>query len=113
MRTCASNQDCRDGYVCRDPRSQPFGALALDNDQNKTICIARSVIDRDLASIEVPNVCRAAAPVVPPIDAGPGVIVVREAGADDAGSRDAGSSDTISDAGSNDGSTDGASDASH
>jgi len=115
MKTCASNEDCREGYICRDSRGQPFGALVLDDDQNKTVCIARSNSDRNVTSSEVPNVCRAASPVVEPIDAGPGSIRARDAGAPipvDAGG-DGGTDAGITDAGSNDGSTDGASDAAH
>jgi hypothetical protein len=36
---CDSNGDCRDGYVCADPRSYPWSAVILDNNQNKRTCL--------------------------------------------------------------------------
>jgi hypothetical protein len=71
---CESNGDCRAGYVCADPRTQPWNALILDNDQTKHGCIpvppAGSTPDASApVSIEVP-VCSATAPPAAPIDAG-------------------------------------------
>jgi hypothetical protein len=36
---CTSNSDCRDGYVCADPRQAPWSALILDDDQGQRVCI--------------------------------------------------------------------------
>src|SRR5215472_9668661 len=33
MAHCSSDSDCRSGYVCRDPRQQPWGAVILDDNQ--------------------------------------------------------------------------------
>ena len=36
---CNSNSDCRDGYVCTDPRLTPWQAIILDDDQIKHNCL--------------------------------------------------------------------------
>jgi hypothetical protein len=36
---CESNGDCRDGYVCADPRDPPWNAVILDDNQNKRSCL--------------------------------------------------------------------------
>ncbi len=38
---CFSNGDCRAGYVCADPRRQPWGAVILDDDQTQLTCMPR------------------------------------------------------------------------
>ncbi len=39
MQTCSSNSDCRDGYVCADPRQAPWFADILDDCQTELVCI--------------------------------------------------------------------------
>ncbi|HEY8080039.1 MAG TPA: hypothetical protein VIF62_38175, partial [Labilithrix sp.] len=38
---CHSDGDCRAGYVCVDPRRQPWGAIILDDDQTQLTCMPR------------------------------------------------------------------------
>lgn len=87
MRACESDADCRDGYVCGDPRLPPWNALILDEDQGKRSCLvlpaggftAKSEVDASAP------VCQPGAP-----DAGTIVIPSGDAGAGDAGVSDAG-----------------------
>lgn len=71
MAKCESNDDCRSGYVCADPRTPPWNAVILDDDQGKRSCLALAVEDED-ASAPPANapVCGPVAPPVPAIDAG-------------------------------------------
>lgn len=41
LATCKSDSDCRqsDGYVCADPRTMPWFAVNLDDDQAERVCI--------------------------------------------------------------------------
>ena len=41
MAQCTSNSDCRDGYMCTDPRQPPWNALILDDVQGQLVCIVR------------------------------------------------------------------------
>jgi hypothetical protein len=38
---CFSNSDCRDDYVCADPRKPPWGAIILDDDQGQLTCLVK------------------------------------------------------------------------
>jgi hypothetical protein len=76
MANCTSNGDCRSGYVCGDPRSAPWNATILDNDQTKRTCLPipldepdAAVPDGGLVDGEAP-VCGVVGPLVTPIDAG-------------------------------------------
>ncbi|HLK35397.1 MAG TPA: hypothetical protein VKU41_01510 [Polyangiaceae bacterium] len=63
MATCNSDSDCRqsDGYVCRDPRSAPWQAVIIDDNQVQRVCIPAP----DYSFAPAPD----AAPVcMPPID---------------------------------------------
>lgn len=39
MKTCESNSDCRDGYVCAAPSAAPWFGDNLDNAQYKLVCL--------------------------------------------------------------------------
>lgn len=74
MAKCESNGDCRDGYVCADPRSFPWNAVILDDDQNKRSCLAIPLEGQDAGSaarVSTAPVCGPTAPSVGKIDAGP------------------------------------------
>ncbi len=82
MAQCESNSDCRDGYICADPRSTPWNAVILDDNQNKRGCLpaAREGQDAGAAGSETSApVCGPLAPPMSPIDAAPPSI--QEAGA--------------------------------
>lgn len=82
MAVCESNADCRDGYVCADPRTPPWNAVILDDDQSKRACLAAPLDTQQGGATErgpTPPVCGPAAPPMSPIDAGPAV--VHDAGA--------------------------------
>jgi hypothetical protein len=74
MAKCSSNGDCRDGYVCGDPRQNPWNAVILDDDQNKRGCLPVPAEGQDGGSAAAPAaapVCGPAAPPMSMIDAGP------------------------------------------
>jgi hypothetical protein len=82
MAQCDSNSDCRSGYVCADPRTYPWLAIILDNDQSKKGCLPRPYEGQDAGDAgatfapESP-VCQAVAPLdaSSPFDAAPASIV--------------------------------------
>jgi hypothetical protein len=39
MAQCHGDSDCRDGYICADPRQGPWNAVILDDDQTQRVCI--------------------------------------------------------------------------
>lgn len=109
--TCDTNEDCRSGYVCTDPRLAPWSALIQDDNQGKRTCMVATIpLDggADASTVIVssappggPLVCRAVAPDVATIEAGAASIgeagvmpplVSPDAGAGDAGGGDAGDS---------------------
>lgn len=67
--TCESNGDCRDGYTCVDPRTAPWSALVLDDQQNVKTCmvIPPTSLDAGAPSSSSSAVCQATGPDVPPI----------------------------------------------
>jgi hypothetical protein len=73
MAKCESNGDCRDGYVCADPRSYPWNAVILDNNQSKRSCLAIPLEGQDAGAArpdtEAAPVCGPVAPPVSSIDA--------------------------------------------
>lgn len=81
MAQCESNGDCRPGYVCADPRSLPWNAVILDDDQGKRACLALPMEGEDAGAgpLEPAPVCAPVAPPVSSIDAAPPSI--QEAGA--------------------------------
>jgi hypothetical protein len=83
MKTCGSDGDCRDGYVCRDPKQPPWNAEILDDWQHSLVCIVPP--DQGIAgvnmSVEDAAVCQPTGPKVPGIDASTNVV---EAGGGDA-----------------------------
>jgi len=75
MEHCAHDSDCRDGYVCMDPRKPPWNAAITDNNQSQLVCIIAP--DMPIAGVNVSlpdgSVCSPSGPPVPPIDAGAGL----------------------------------------
>jgi hypothetical protein len=78
---CNSNNDCRSGYACVDPRQPPFNGFILDDDQTKHTCLpipAGQIGDAgqaaDAGDAGPAPVCQAVGPQVPAIDAGPAAI---------------------------------------
>jgi hypothetical protein len=51
MAKCESNGDCRDGYVCADPRKFPWNAVILDDNQTKRSCLAIPLEGQDAAVV--------------------------------------------------------------
>jgi hypothetical protein len=82
MKWCESNGDCRDGYVCADPRGYPWNAVILDDNQAKKSCLATPLEGQDggtAGPAAAAPVCGPAAPPLTPIDAG--APRIQEAGA--------------------------------
>lgn len=77
MAKCETNSDCRDGYTCADPRTAPWNAVILDDDQGKRSCLAIPIEGQSVEANQAladGGVC-AAAPVMTPIDAGAASVV--------------------------------------
>lgn len=70
MAMCESNGDCRDGYVCADPRTAPWNAVILDDNQGKRSCLA---LPLEGQTSSAPDASTSSAPVcgptAPPVDA--------------------------------------------
>jgi hypothetical protein len=83
LKTCGSDGDCRDGYVCLDPRQPPWNAQILDDNQNQRVCIVPP--DYGMPGVNMSSedaaVCQPSGPKVGQIDAGTNLV---EAGPDDA-----------------------------
>lgn len=82
MAQCESNGDCRDGYVCADPRTYPWNAVILDDNQNRRACLAVPLEGQDAGTAGPAPTAQVCGPVAPPmsqIDAAPPSI--QEAGA--------------------------------
>ena len=89
MAQCETNADCRTDYLCADPRSSPWNAIILDDNQGKKGCLPRPLVldggDADGGDAGVmfsaeSAVCQSAAPVdasaiAPGIDAAPANVV--------------------------------------
>jgi hypothetical protein len=67
MARCASNEDCRAGYTCAEPREAPWSAVILDDDQSKRSCLPSPVTPASGASPGVNPPSSGAAPVCGPI----------------------------------------------
>jgi hypothetical protein len=75
MATCASNADCRVGYICVLPTEAPWNAANLDNNPNEHVCIAlptNNMVGGDSAPPHKPDaaVCQSVGPMFdafPPI----------------------------------------------
>lgn len=75
MAQCQTDSDCRSGYVCADPRTFPWNAVILDDDQGKRSCLPVPLEGQDAGTVgAAPGapVCGPAAPQLTPIDAGAG-----------------------------------------
>ena len=104
MVSCQADKNCREGYICADPKGDPWRALILDDAQDKRVCIPSSKQTSVSPTSSTPPVCSATGPVVPTLDASPpwtpidggaaaDASVGSDAGADagaEAGSADAG-----------------------
>ena len=46
MENCTQNSDCRtvDGYICANPRGQPWNASILDDNQSQGVCIEAAIV---------------------------------------------------------------------
>lgn len=44
MAQCQDDSDCRSDYVCADPRTAPWSAVILDDDQGKKGCLPRALL---------------------------------------------------------------------
>ena len=109
MAKCESNGDCRPGYVCADPRTYPWNAVILDDDQSKRACLAIPLEGQDggtAGPAAVAPVCGPASPPMTAIDAG--AAQVQDAAAppplfpetrSDAGQADSGPRDAATDGG--------------
>lgn len=74
MAECTQNSDCRDGYVCADPRTIPWNASILDNNQGRRACLPAPLeVDAGTIVTAAP-VCGPSSPAVSVIDAGASVI---------------------------------------
>ena len=81
MAGCKSNGDCRDGFICVDPRKPPWSALILDDNQGQTVCVVNpnASVEEAGAITSSPDaeapVCQAAPDIdaaLPPLaDSGP------------------------------------------
>jgi hypothetical protein len=69
---CSSNADCREGYICADPRTAPWNAIIIDDDQNQLTCLVDPLasFDPNVPPDGGAAVCQANGPTVPPIEAG-------------------------------------------
>jgi hypothetical protein len=83
---CEADGDCRAGYVCADPRKDPWRATILDDDQGKRVCIPPDLAKSSTSSqVDDVPVCKPGGPDVEPIEAGTNFDgAVRDAGAPDA-----------------------------
>ncbi len=105
MAACESDDDCRDGYVCRDPRQPPWKAIIQDDVQEQKVCLARPISEIPASFAPLP-VCEAGTADGAPIPAPSGTIDYPDAGAGDAGvdgsvdagPKDAGAPDASADA---------------
>ena len=114
MGMCATNDDCRGGYICGDPKVAPWSGLILDIDQGKRVCLVVSTnavdggADANFSPLPPAPVCSPVAPDVPVIDAsapsGPEAGVIPPLVSPDSGIVDAGDAGDAADAGdANDG----------
>lgn len=104
--SCDSNEDCRGGYACVDPKLPPWNGLVQDTNQVKRSCMVLPTdysLDAgpDAAGRDTRNrpICGPTAPDVDPIDASPARIaneptvnppLVSDAGVDAADAGDGG-----------------------
>jgi hypothetical protein len=109
---CESDEDCRDGYVCTDPRLPPWNAIILDDNQTNRVCLVKPDDGAKGAKVTAgAPVCKADTPSVPDIDAAPPQITpvtdAPDATVSDAARPDAGAgTDASLDAGAGDASAD-------
>ncbi len=99
--SCNTNSDCRGGYLCASPLSEPWSAAILDPNQTLKACLPyEPMVDGGIGTTfygytgapdAVPPVCQAAGPMFdagfPPLDAGtdaPDAAPLPDSGAPDA-----------------------------
>jgi hypothetical protein len=104
MAQCHSDGDCRDDYVCADPRLSPWDALILDDDQTQKVCIPTPdpgvVIGAgsETATFDA-AVCQVVSPLLLDASADGSGIDGGDGGGDDAGDAGAAGDATLGDAG--------------
>lgn len=107
---CKSNADCRDGYICTDPRQAPWRAMILDDDQTQKTCLVVPPGDGAADGGFTPSgslaICSPNAPDAAAIEAGAASIEADAGGlgplfgsTPDAGALDAGDAGDASDGG--------------
>lgn len=111
---CATNEDCRSGYICADPKLPPWSGFIEDIDQNKRTCLVIPAgynvdagVDASFSAMPPAPVCMPVAPDVPAIDAsaprGPEAGVLPPLVSPDSGIVDAGPTDAADAGDANDG----------
>ncbi len=87
LASCDTDEDCRGGYVCVDPKSSPWNGLVQDTNQTKRSCMVLPSdfyydAGLDAAGLDAAGrntrgkpICGPTAPDVDPIDASPARIV--------------------------------------
>ena len=119
VKYCEADTECRAGYICRDPREDPWQGRVLDTSQGRRGCLvpaSLAAVDKDNSAVVGAAVCDPAVPAPAEIEARPGVIVpatpatpvVVDAGTDATTGFDAGvpNPDSGADAGPSDAGTD-------
>ncbi len=66
---CETDSDCRSDYVCVDPRTPPWSALILDDDQGQRTCLPRPVSGAQISGGGA-SVCPGEVGEASPIEAG-------------------------------------------
>ncbi len=75
MAECTKNSDCREHYICADPRTSPWSAVILDDNQGRKNCLPAPIEDLDASVSATPApVCGSSSPAVSVIDAGASTI---------------------------------------
>jgi hypothetical protein len=85
MKACGSDSDCRqsDGYVCRDPRKNPWGAVLLDKSRSRSVCIVAPMTPPNQSSMPAGDAAVCSYARQPGADAMvDGTVPPEEAGAD-------------------------------
>ncbi len=59
MQSCKYDSDCRDGYVCRDPRGAPWSAVIVDDTPQNVCIVTPTLFDAGDAGDDgaIPMVC--------------------------------------------------------
>ncbi len=88
VKYCESDTECRSGYVCRDPREDPWQGRVLDTAQGRRGCLvpaSSAIVDKGNSAVVGAAVCDPAVPAPPDLEAQPGAIVPATPVVSDAG----------------------------